>query len=116
MGSFSQDYGISHTGFPSNEIYIDSGPSLVPRLLCGGRGKRAWYTLFAHAPGSLGNLHTTPLHYNYGHLTTITVNFCLPAEGRTAWLYSLWDTYGLFWNQKQYCFDSNSLHCFVVVK
>ena len=36
--------------------------SLVPRLLCGGGGKRAWYTLFAHAPGSLGNLHTTPLH------------------------------------------------------
>ena len=48
--------------------------SLVPRLLCGGGGKRAWYTLFAHAPGSLGNLHTTPLY------TKITVNFCLPPE------------------------------------
>ena len=36
--------------------------SLVPRLSCGGGGKRAWYTLFAHAPSSLGNLHTTPLH------------------------------------------------------
>ena len=28
--------------------------------------------------------------------TKITVNFCLPAEGRTAWLYSLWDTYGQY--------------------
>ena len=36
--------------------------SLVPRLLCGGGGKRAWYTLFAHAPSSLGNLHTTSLY------------------------------------------------------
>ena len=36
--------------------------SLVPRLSCGGGGKRAWYTLFVHAPSSLGNLHTTPLH------------------------------------------------------
>ena len=35
---------------------------LAPRLLCGRGGKRAWYTLFAHAPSSLGNLHTTPLH------------------------------------------------------
>ena len=34
----------------------------IPRLSCGGGGKRAWYTLFAHAPSSLGNLHTTPLH------------------------------------------------------
>ena len=37
-------------------------PSLIPRLLCGGGGKRAWYTLFTHAPHSLGNLHTIPLH------------------------------------------------------
>ena len=36
--------------------------SLVPRLLCRGGGKRAWYTLFSHAPSSLGNLHTTLLH------------------------------------------------------
>ena len=36
--------------------------SLVPRLLCVGGEKRAWYTLFAHVPSSLGNLHTTPLH------------------------------------------------------
>ena len=36
--------------------------SLVPRLSCVGGGERAWYTLFAHAPSSLGNLHTTPLH------------------------------------------------------
>ena len=27
--------------------------SLVPRLLCGGGGRRAWYTLFTHAPSSL---------------------------------------------------------------
>ena len=33
-----------------------------------GGGKRAWYTLFAHVPGSLGNLHNTPLY------TEITVN------------------------------------------
>ena len=58
--------------------------SLVSRLLCGGGGKRAWYTLFAHVPGSL------PLY------TKIMVNFCLPAEGRTAYLYSLWDTYERF--------------------
>ena len=37
----------------------------MPRLLCGGGGKRAWYTLFAHVQSSLGNLHTTPLHLNY---------------------------------------------------
>ena len=28
--------------------------------------------------------------------TKITVNFCLPPEGRTAWLYSLLDTYGRY--------------------
>ena len=33
--------------------------NLVPRLSCGGGGERAWYTLFAHAPNSLGNLHAT---------------------------------------------------------
>ena len=44
--------------------------SLIPRLSCGGGGKRAWCSLFVHAPSSLGNLHTTLLHYN----------FCLPAE------------------------------------
>ena len=27
----------------------------VPRLLCGGGGRRPWYTLFAHALSSLGN-------------------------------------------------------------
>ena len=48
--------------------------SLVSRLLCGGRGKWAWYTLFAHVPSSLGNLHIL-LHY-----TKIMVNFCLLAE------------------------------------
>ena len=37
-------------------------PSLVLRLLCGRGGKRAWYTLFTHAPSSLANLHTTLLH------------------------------------------------------
>ena len=37
-------------------VYI----SLVPRLLRVGGEKRAWYTLFAYAPSSLGNLHTTP--------------------------------------------------------
>ena len=46
--------------------------SLIPRLSC-GEGKIARYTLFAHALSSLGNLHTTPLHQNYGQ-------FCLPAE------------------------------------
>jgi len=33
-------------------------PNLVPRLFCGGGRKRAWYTLFAHAPSSLRNLYT----------------------------------------------------------
>ena len=32
--------------------------SLVHRLFWGGGGKRAWYTLFAHVPSSLGNLYT----------------------------------------------------------
>ena len=32
--------------------------------------------------------------------TKIMVNFCLPAEGRTAQLYSLWDTYEQFWSKK----------------
>ena len=36
--------------------------SLVPRLSCGR--KESLYTLFVHAPSFLGNLHTTPLHYN----------------------------------------------------
>ena len=36
---------------------IDSRVSLVPRLLCGGGEKRAWYTRFAHAPSSLTKLH-----------------------------------------------------------
>ena len=27
--------------------------SLIPRFLCGGREKRAWYTLLAHVPSSL---------------------------------------------------------------
>ena len=48
---------LSYTSFFHNSLH-----SLVPRLLCVGGGKRAWYTLFAHAPSSLGNLHTTPLH------------------------------------------------------
>ena len=36
--------------------------SLVPRLSCRGGGKRLWYTLLAHAPSFLDNLHTTLLH------------------------------------------------------
>ena len=31
--------------------------SLIPRFSCGGGGKRAWYTLFAHVASFLGNLH-----------------------------------------------------------
>ena len=34
--------------------------SLVSRLSC--RGGESWCTLLAHAPSSLGNLHTTLLH------------------------------------------------------
>ena len=36
-----------------------------PGSCAGGGRKTAWYTLFAHAPGSLGNLHTTPQHFVY---------------------------------------------------
>ena len=54
--------------------------SLVSRLLCGGGGKRAWYTLFTHVPSYLAIL----LRY-----TKIMVTFY-------TWLYSLWDTYGWF--------------------
>ena len=46
-------------------VIVSSGTyllSLVPRLSCMEGGERAWYTLFAHVPSSLGNLHTTPLH------------------------------------------------------
>ena len=49
------------TSLGQHSMYLPSF-SLVPRLLCMGGGERAWYTLFAHAPSSLGNLHTTPLH------------------------------------------------------
>ena len=48
-------------------------PSLVSRLSCGGGGNRAWYTLFAQAPSSLGNL--IPLCYTkirHTHLTPDT--------------------------------------------
>ena len=54
-------------------IWISLRTSLVPRLLYNGGGKRLWYTLFAHAPSSLGNLHSTPLH-------KVNRNFCLLAE------------------------------------
>jgi len=43
-------------------VTVGHHASLVPRLSCVGGGERAWYTLFAHVPSSLGNLHTTPLH------------------------------------------------------
>jgi len=45
--------------------------------------------------------------------TKITVNSVYLLKGRTAWLYSLWDTYGQFLSQKLYRFDSNCLYCFV---
>ena len=79
--------------------------SFIPRLLCRGGGKRAWYTLFAHTLSSLGNQHTTLLHWNLRSISAYLL------KGHTAWLYYLWDTYGQFWSQKQY--HSNSLHCFV---
>ena len=59
---------LSYTSSFHNSLH-----SLVPRLLCVGGGKRAWYTLFAHAPSSLGNCIL--LRY-----TKINGNFCLPAE------------------------------------
>ena len=45
------------SGCPDTILVLSA--SLVPRLLWGGGGKRAW---FAYAPIFLGNLHTTPLH------------------------------------------------------
>ena len=45
--------------------------------------------------------------------TKITVNSAYLLKGRTAWLYSFWDSYGQFLSQKQYRFDGDSLHCFV---
>lgn len=35
----------------------NSSCSLVPRLLCMRGRKKAWYTLFAHVPSSLGKQH-----------------------------------------------------------
>ena len=58
----SHTYGYANKPTNMQVSYSDQLKfSLVPRLSCGG-GKRAWYTLFAHASSSLGNLHTTPLH------------------------------------------------------
>ena len=57
-------------------------PSLVPRPLCRGGGKRDWYTLFAHAPSSLG----TCILLRY---TKIMVNSVYLLKGHTAQLYSL---------------------------
>ena len=65
----------SRVGEPGNKASIEPwiiepfkcSHSLVPRLLCGGGGKRAWYTLFVHAPSSLGNLHSSlPKHESLG--------------------------------------------------
>jgi len=42
---------------PGQVAHICGMASLVPRLLCGGGEKRAWYALFVHAqfpPGILG--------------------------------------------------------------
>ena len=75
--------------------------SLVPRFLCGGGGKKAWYTLFVHGPSFLGHLHTTPLHYMYSQIL-------FTCWGCTACLHALWDTYGWFWSQKQYHSDGAS--------
>ena len=63
----------THMKFPLVKVYPRS------QALVRGSGKRAWYTLFAHAPSSLGNLHTTPLH----KLQSISVYLL---KGRTAWL------------------------------
>ena len=45
--------------------------------------------------------------------TKITINSVYLLKGRTAWLYSFWDSYGRFLSQKQYHFNGDSLHCFV---
>ena len=45
--------------------------------------------------------------------TKITANSVYLLKGSTAWLYSLWDSYGQFLSQKQYRFDGNCLNCFV---
>ena len=62
--------------------------SLVPRLLCGGGGKRAWYTLFAHVPSSLGNLHTTPLQLKlwsiFAYLLKATLHSYTPCGTHTS--------------------------------
>ena len=61
--------------------------SLVPRLLCGGGGRRAWYTLFTHAPSSLAYYSTSlKLRSFSAHLL----------KDHTAGLYSLWDISGSF--------------------
>ena len=73
LGYVASDIKVVHTGLavPEGRVQKQIGKSyaaisgmasLVLRLSCGGGGKRAWYTLFTHAPSSLGNLHTTPLH------------------------------------------------------
>ena len=45
-------------------LAIELDTSLVLRP-CGDGEKRSWYTLFAHVPSSLGNLHTTKIIGNF---------------------------------------------------
>ena len=69
-----------------------SWSSLVPRLLCGGGEKRAWYTLLCMHQVPLVTCILSLLRY-----TKITVNSVYLLKGRTAWLYSRFDVNCLHW-------------------
>ena len=82
--------------------------SFVPRLLCGEGGKRAWYTLFAHAPSSLGNLRYTKITVKSVYLLKrlhCKVTCILPAKHIMG---------GFEVRIKQYSFDIKSVHCFIL--
>ena len=78
--------------------------SLIPRLLCGGGGKRAWYTCSCMRQVSL----VTCILLCY---TKINGNVCLPAEGHTAEL--ILPVRHLRVVLKTNCSDVNCLHHFV---
>ena len=86
---------------------VNTVSSLVPRLSCGGGGKRE--------PGThCSRMRQVPLvTCILLRCTKITVNSAYLLKGHTAWLYSFWDSYGRFLSQKQYRFAGDSLHCFV---
>ena len=68
-------------------IRLKHGIALFPGSGVGG-GKRAWYTLFMHAPSSLGNLHTIPVSLGVKEVTPGVQSW---PEGRAKAVYQVFD-------------------------